>query len=155
VEDIVADCRSLGIVGQTELLLALYMVGTSRLLERPLSAIVLGSSSSGKSYMLGQLARLFPLDQVINATRMTPQALYHGKNGHLKHKFVVAGERSRNTEDVGDATAALRQLQSEGVINKLITVQKGGEWVTQTVTQEGPIAFAETTTLALHSISYG
>ena len=145
IDDIVDDCHSLGIVGERELLLAIYMTGTSRLLDHPLSTIVQGGSSTGKSYMVSQVARLFPVADVINATRMTPQALYHRKS--VAHKFVVAGERSRNTEDVGDATAALRQLQSEGEITKLITMQEEGGFVTRTVTQKGPIAYVETTTL--------
>src|SRR5262249_52612155 len=106
-----ADCRALGIVGERDLALAIWLIGTSRLLDRPLGAIVRGRSSTGKSHVVSQVARLFPADHVIHATRMTPQALYHLPPGSLAHKFVVAGERSRMQDDCqADATAALRQL---------------------------------------------
>lgn len=151
VHEIIADCHALGIVGEEKLLLAIYLIGTSRLLSRPLSAIVQGKSSTGKSHLVSQVARLFPPEQVLNATRMTPQVLYHMES--LSHMFVVTGERSRVQDDASaDATAALRQLQSEGRITKLITEQEGGKHVARKVEQEGPIAYIETTTLAPRTI---
>src|SRR5260370_2885599 len=137
----------MGIVGERNLLLAIYLVGTSRLLEYPLSAIVQGKSSTGKSYLVSEIARLFPQDQVIYATRMTPQALYHMDS--VAHKFVVAGERSRVQDETGaDATAALRQLQSERRIVKQITERgEDGKHITRTVGVEGLIAYVETATL--------
>jgi hypothetical protein len=143
-----ADCKALGIVGERNLALAIYIVGTSRLLDHPLAAIVNGKSSTGKSYLVSKVATLFPKDELVEATRMTPQALYH-MEGSISHKFVVAGERSRIQDDAGaDATAALRQLQSEGHITKQITEKgEGGKFTTQRYTVEGPIAYVETTTL--------
>jgi hypothetical protein len=145
VDEIVRDCQALGIVGEQNLVLAIYLIGTSRLLARPLAAIVQGKSSSGKSNIVHKVARLFPDDVVLNATRITPQALYHYKS--LAHRFVLAGERSRVQDDTAaDATAALRQLQSEGRITKLITGTDGPR-TSELVRQEGPIAYIETTTL--------
>src|SRR5262249_17470526 len=122
------------------------------LLDYPLSAIVRGNSSTGKSYTVNEVARLFPPNQVILATRMTPQALYHMES--VAHKFVVAGERRSVQDEAGaDATAALRQLQSDREMVKEIT-EKGedGKFGTRTVEVEGPIAYVETTTLRSSSI---
>ena len=90
------------------------MSGTSRLLPRPLSVLVQGDSSTGKSHLIARIAELFPPEQVLRATRMTPQALYHLEDP-IAHKFVVGGERSRVQDDASaDATAALRQLRVRG-----------------------------------------
>jgi len=72
VERIVEDCASLGIVGERNLVLAIYLIGTSRLLDRPLSGIVQGRSSSGKSFLVEGVSKLFPDDAVIHATRISP-----------------------------------------------------------------------------------
>jgi hypothetical protein len=152
VDGIVEDCKALGIVGERDLLLGIYLVGTSRLLDRPLSAIVSGPSSSGKSFVVEQVARLFPADQVLHAMRLSPQALSYYEEG-LAHKFVVAGERSRvQGDEAADATAMLRQFQSEGRITKLVTEREEGKFKSRSIEQDGPIAYIETTTLAPNRI---
>jgi hypothetical protein len=146
IERIAEDCGALGIVGERELAQTIYVVGTSRLLDKPLSAIVQGLTGAGKSFIVATVSRCFPVDAVLHATRMTPQAIYH--TGSLAHKFVVAGERSRRQDDdSADATAALRQLQSEGRITKLVTESEEGKFKSRLVEQQGPIAYVETTTL--------
>lgn len=151
VEEIVADFASMGIVGETDTPLAIYLVGTSRLLDEPLSAIVWGPSSSGKSFVVSKVGKCFPGDHVIQATKLSPQALY--PLGSLAHKFVIAGERSRMQDDAGaDATAALRQLQSEGKITKYVCERNGNSQVTRRYEVVGPISYVETTTLGLDKI---
>jgi hypothetical protein len=115
-------------------------------LDKPLSALLLGESATGKSHLIDKTADLMPPRQVLRATRMTPQALYHLEEP-IAHKYVVGGERSRVQDDArADQTAALRQLRSEGRISKLITTSLGNDFVTREVTMEGPIAFVESTT---------
>jgi hypothetical protein len=142
------DIALVGVAGERTLTATLYLVGTSRLLGKPLSAIVRGSSSSGKSYTLEALASLFPPEAVIHAQQMTPQALFHMEPGSLVHKWIVAGERSRlENDDRAEATRALREMISSGRLSKLMPMKVGGEIVTELIAQEGPIAFCETTTL--------
>jgi hypothetical protein len=147
VEQFERDCADLGIVGEVDLALAVYVVGTSRVQTDPLSAIVHGPSGSGKSVIVAKVAQLFPEDHKLDATRMTAQALYHLQTP-IAHRFVVAGERSRIQDDaVADATAALRQLQSEKKITKQIAERDGNGFVTREVRVVGPIAYIETTTV--------
>ncbi len=109
ISRIADDVAALGVAGEPELAVTLYLIGTSRLLDKPLSGIVMGPSSSGKSHANEKVARLFPPETIIPATQMTPQALFHMKPGSLSHKFVVAGERSRIEDDErAEATRALR-----------------------------------------------
>src|SRR5262249_26321375 len=127
---------------------ALYLIGTSRLLERPASGRVFGPTASGKSYVMEKVAEMFPPEALVMATTMTPQALYHMRPGGLVHKFVVAGERSRGPADeVAEGTKALREMISSGRLCKLMPIKVRGEIVTVTIEQEGPIAFVESTSL--------
>ncbi len=147
VDRIIEDLAALGVAGERELVLALYLVGTSRLLTRPLAAIVQGPSSSGKSYLIARVAELFPDETMLRATDITPQALYYMDPGSLAHKFVVAGERShRKAEEAANATKALREMISEGRLDKHVTTKVEGQWQTEHIHQDGPIAFVESTT---------
>jgi len=95
------------------------------------------------------VASLFPPEVVIHATQMTPQALFHMKPGSLRHRFIVAGERSRaENDDTADATRALREMISSGWLTKLMPMKVRGEIQTVTIDQEGPIAYVESTTLS-------
>ncbi len=148
IDRVTEDVALLGVAGERELAATLYLVGTSRLLERPAAARVLGPTSSGKSYVVEKTADLFPAEAVVAATAITPQALYHMPAGALVHKFVVAGERSRGAaDDVAEATKALREMISSGRLSKLMPVKVRDEIVTATIEQEGPIAFVESTSL--------
>jgi hypothetical protein len=143
------DIETAGVAGEEDLRLTLYLVGTSRLLPRPLAAIVQGQSSSGKSFTLERVAGLFPPEAVVLATQMTPQALFHARPGSLSHRWVVAGERSRlENDDKAEATRALREMLSAGRLTKLLPMKVDGEIVTVTIEQAGPIAFVESTTSA-------
>jgi hypothetical protein len=125
------------------------MIGTSRLLRRPLAGIVQGQSSSGKSYTIERVAAMFPKESVIHATQMTPQALFHAQAGSLSHRWVVAGERSRiDNDDKAEATRALREMLAAGRLSKMMPVKLGGEIKTVMIEQPGPIAFVESTTAA-------
>ena len=149
LQRVVADIGAMGVAGEKELAATVYLVGVSRLLRRPLAAIVQGPSSSGKSYVVEKVSNLFPAEVLVRAHQMTPQALFHLEAGSLKNRFVVAGERSRKENDESaEATRALREMISSGELFKLMPVKMGNEIVTQRIHQEGPIAFIETTTLA-------
>jgi hypothetical protein len=137
-----------GVAGEKHLAATLYLVFTSRKLRRPLAARVRGPSTSGKSHVIEGVARLMPPEAVIHATQMTPQALFYMRPGTLRHKLIVAGERSRNEQDeAAEATRALREMISAGRLTKLLPVKVGDTFETQLIEQEGPIAFVESTTL--------
>ena len=149
IDRIEADIEAAGVAGEHDLRLTLYLVGTSRLLPRPLAAIVQGQSSSGKSYPIEKVASLFPPEAIVHATQMTPQALFHARPGSLSHRWVVAGERSRlENDDKAEATRAMREMLSAGRLTKMMPMKVGGEIQTVTIEQEGPIAFVESTTSA-------
>jgi hypothetical protein len=143
------DIAAVGVAGERPLALTLYLVGTSRLLDRPLAAIVQGPSASGKSYIASKVADLFPEEALLRTTDLTANALYYMPQGSLRHRFVVAGERKRNEEDeAADATRALREMLAGGKLSKLVPFKQGnGAMKTEHIQQDGPIAYVETTSL--------
>lgn len=143
--------EALGIVGEILLALAIFFVATSRLLSRPLSGCVQSASGSGKSYVTTQVLRLFPEDEVVQATSITDQALYYLPPGSLKHKVLFRAERKhadpRDPAGAANAGLQFRELISEGVLSKMVTCRgDDGTPKTMQITQEGPVAFLETTT---------
>jgi hypothetical protein len=148
IQHVLDDVAACGVAGERELVAAIYLVGVSRLLPRPLAAIVQAPSSTGKSYVVDKTAALFPAETVIHATAMTAQCLYYLPAAALRHKFIVAGERSRKEDDdTADATRALREMIGSGRLTKLVPMKEGGRIVTHQIEQPGPIAYIETTTL--------
>jgi hypothetical protein len=144
------DLESLGIAGESELGLTAYLIGVSRLLDRPLSGRIHGHTASGKSFILETVFGLFPPEIVLNATQLTSQALFHVPPGTLKHRLIVAGERSRQIDrGSADSTRALREMQASGRLTKLRVARSGH---TEMIEQDGPIAFVESTTLQAEQI---
>jgi hypothetical protein len=150
IKYVIDDVAALGVAGERELTATVYLIGTSRLLDRPLAGIVQGPSSSGKSHLIEKTACLFPPEAIIHAAQMMPQALFHMKPGSLSHRFIVAGERSRTEDDERiEATRALREMLSAGKLTKLMPVKVEGNRIeTVRIEQDGPIAYVESTTLA-------
>lgn len=148
LESIGEDIERLGVVGEQNNRLIIYLVGTSAQLARPLAVIVSGSSSSGKSFLCERVSRLFPPEVVMQATGMTTNALYYFEKGTLSHRFIVAGERSRvEDDDQAEATRALREMIEGGRLSKAVPVKEGDRTITKLIEQPGPIAYLETTTL--------
>jgi hypothetical protein len=146
-EEIDRNFEAMGVAGEKRVMRGLYMVATSRLLNKPLGGLAQGESGSGKSAMIEATTQFMPPESVIRATRLTPQALYHLEEPPT-HKFVAGGERSRMQDDwMAEQTAALRQLRSEGKIVKQITEKNGSDHITREKVVEGPISFVESTTL--------
>jgi hypothetical protein len=150
IDQILYDAEAIGVVGEQVLAATVYVLGTSRLLDKPLSAITQGVTSSGKSYVQQRTGELFPAEAVLRATDITTNALYYMPLGGLLHKFVVAGERSRmESDDRAEATRALREMISGGELRKVVPVKSPeGGMVSREVWQPGPIAFIESTTVA-------
>lgn len=149
LEIVYDDLTYLGLVGERNLAQICWLIGCSRLLEHPLAGVILGPTGAGKSYVLEKVAMLFPEETVLCISSATPQAWYYLPTGSLKHRFVVLGERlqSQDQETI-DANKAWRELISSGKLSKMVPRRtETGEIITDIVTQPGPIAFLETTTV--------
>lgn len=144
VQRILADMESLGYMGEEEAKLLGYCVSVSRLLDKPLSAIIQSGSGAGKSFLAETVQELTPPEGVVFYSRLSPQALYHMPKDYLRHKMVRMEER------VGGESCdyQIRALQSANVLKQCIVVKDPitGQLHAKENEVLGPIAYWETTT---------
>lgn len=152
-EQISADISAIGVAGEKQLSAMLYVIMTSRLLDKPLSAIVQGASASGKSYIIETVAKLMPPEAVVQAHDFSDQALYYLPSGSLVHKIIISGERvnEHRSKDgyAEDNTKAFREMVASGELIKAVTVKgNDGKPKTVIIRQAGPVCYLESTTAA-------
>ncbi len=128
----------LGYVGEERVKRLTYLVATSRLLAKPLSAILVAPLSSGKSELLERVVQMLPEESVEFLSRLTPQALFYAGGDYLAHKVIVVDEQAGA---VG-AEYPIRTLQSRGVLRLTVTVKGRIE----SREAKGPIALLSSTT---------
>ena len=138
--------KELGIFGEDCLAKFIYLAAISRHFDEPVNLVVLGTSSSGKSYVTQQVGKCFPPESTFVFTSASPKAsLYTEKN--LEHALLIFGERSKApVEEQGEATGMLRQLLSDHKITHEVTESIDGKLGTREVTKHGPVSYIETTT---------
>lgn len=127
----VADVQRAGVVGEAKLIKLLKLVEVSRLLERPLGAIVKGSPGSGKSETVKAVLQHSAPQDLEEWSGLTRHALAHLK-APLAGKVVFLAE----ADGAGAAAAELRVLFSEGRLRRQAA---GGESLV-----EGRFAFIST-----------
>ena len=139
--DAVADeVRSRGLVGEERLAQTLYLVFTSRLLDKQVSAGVKGHSASGKSYTVETVTRFFPPEAYLEFTAMSERALVYSTEEYA-HRTLVVYEVTALREGVEDDMTSyfVRSLLSEGRIVYPVTVRdKDGGFTTKKIIKEGP-----------------
>lgn len=145
-----SDIEAMGVEGERELALTVYVVLTSRLLPTPLKAVVQGSSSSGKTFVVERVAELFPPEAIFKATSLSDQAWYYLDDGAVRHRAVILGEREQS-KDPGriDARRAWRELVASNEATRVVTIMDPATREPRTVTKtvKGPCSFIETTTV--------
>jgi hypothetical protein len=144
---VIQDVQDLGVAGEEEMIATLYLTGTSRLLPRPLATMTTGASSSGKSYVLEQVSMLFPNEAKFVVSTSSSKSFYYLPEGSLQHKWVIFGEQARTaSEESEDVKRTLREMLSAGRISRAVSLANNGQISTHVFTQEGPIAFSDSTT---------
>ena len=138
LDRIVKDMEHLGYIGENDNKILGYLIGLSRKLEEPLSGIVVSSSGVGKSKLVDTIQIFTPNEDVVFASKLTPQSLYYMTKDFLKNKLLVIEERTGSEL----ADYAIRTLQSKGSLTLAAPVKS------QTVFFEvqGPVSILETTT---------
>ncbi len=136
--------KKLGVVGEEKIALTHYIVFTSRLTGEPLSEIVKGESSVGKSYVVIRVMLMFPKDAYRDLTDATAQSFFYAPEDHFSHKIIVIFEKhgSQKTD------YSIRTLQSEKKLKLQATVKdpESGQYKTEYKEVLGPTGFITTTT---------
>jgi ABC-type dipeptide/oligopeptide/nickel transport system ATPase component len=132
-----------GVIGEELNRLIMYIVFTSRKMQRPLHIISFGSSGSGKSHLQEKVSELIPTEDKIELTSVSGNAFYYYVNDDLGHKVILI-------EDYDGVFAALypiRELQSKQKISRTISVRdRNGNQRTLHLTVKGPVCIAGCTT---------
>jgi len=135
------------VVGEDINKLLLYLIYTSRLMKKPISCLIKGLSSSGKTYLMGKVLSLIPPEGHITIQQATGRALYYMGELDLKHKMIIIGEMHGAEE----TQYSLREAQDGIGEGDLIiaTVEKDPDTnQNQTVIKRvaGPCGFVSSTT---------
>jgi hypothetical protein len=132
-----------GVVGEERIAKLLYLAITSRFLDRPVSIVVKGPSSGGKSFTVEQVLRFFPASAYYVLTSMSEKALAY-IDEDLRHRIIVIYEAAGMAGKT--ASYLMRTLLSEGQINHQ-TVELTKEGLRpRRIQVEGPVGLLVTTT---------
>lgn len=139
-----AELHSRGFVGSTNTPKLIFLVLMSRLLPRPVSLVLRGLSSAGKSYNVESVLPFFPESAYFSRSGMSERALVYSEED-FRHRILYIAEAEAVA---GESLSAyfLRTLISE---NKLVyeTTEKDGEHhVTRVIEKPGPTGVILTTT---------
>ncbi|MDA2918354.1 hypothetical protein MYX76_02465 [Desulfobacterota bacterium AH_259_B03_O07] len=149
LEQMLEQSERAGYVGETINKVILFLAIISSFFDRAISCTVKGPSSAGKSALVGVILKFFPKDILVEASILTPKALYHYK-GTLSHKVLHVFEREGSKE----SDYPMRTSLSEG---KIVWVgvakdEATGEHKTQTkeIPAEGLVILETTTERTIH-----
>jgi hypothetical protein len=144
-------CGALGLVGEDKNARLLYLALTSRLLAKPISVVVKGPSSGGKSYTVETVLKAFDHAAYLDFTSMSEHALVYDERP-IANKFIVLYEASGLGQDKQGEPSVLayciRSLLSEGRIF-YTTVEKSDDGMAaRVIERQGPTGLITTTTWA-------
>ena len=137
------DVRKCGLVGEEATACVLYLALTSRVFKRPVSVVVKGPSSGGKSYTVMIALQFMPLSAYYTMSAMSDKALIYWEEP-LVHRHLVLYEAAGVASDFLDY--AIRSLLSEGEL-RYLTVESTPEGIVpREIVREGPTGLFLTTT---------
>jgi len=111
LDKVVETVHALGVVGEDRIIKLAYLVTTSRVLKNPVSLVVKGVSSGGKSWTVENVLRLFPKEAFLARTGLSPHALAYSEENFSHRTLVVFEWEGTNTDE---GSYLLRSLLSEG-----------------------------------------
>jgi len=138
------DLRKCGIIGEKHGCKLMYLCVTTRFFLEPVSVVVKGDSSGGKSYTTGGVLKFFPSDAYIDLTSMSEKALIYAE-ASFEHRFLWIYEAAGLENP--SVRYLIRTLLSEGRIKYMVTGNVSGGRASKTIEKEGPTGLILTTTL--------
>lgn len=139
-------CQMAGLRGEQRAAQLLYLIVTSRMLDRIVSAALKGPSAAGKSFLVETVLGFFPPSAFYALSAMSERALAYDTEP-LRHRILVLYEAA----GLGSSFASylMRSLLTEGRVS-YVTVEKTKAGLrSRRIEREGPTGLLTTTT-ALH-----
>src|SRR5215217_5828585 len=137
------ELKRLGVAGESSTAQILYLAVTSRLLTKPVSVAVKGTSSSGKSYLVERTLNYFPESAYYALTAMSERALAYSEEP-ISHRFLVVYEAAGLSGDF--QTYLIRSLLSEGRLRYEVVEKTSEGLKPRLIEREGPTGLLITTT---------
>jgi len=119
----ILDClknwlTEIGIVGESENKIALWLFLLSRVTKKPIHCVVFGQSSSGKSELVKNILLTIPDQDVLEFTSLSSHALEY-RDGDIIGKVIAIAE----LDGAEDVEYIIRVAQSEGKIIRAYTIK--------------------------------
>jgi hypothetical protein len=133
--------EQIGVIGERTTCLILVLAGLTKDFDKPVSILIKGQSSTGKSETTKAVLSAFPPESVLARASMSRKAPVHGSED-LRGKILFIAEY----RGAKDALYLTRLLQSEGTISHEYTTLSGRERGTAVASRRGsPVIFSTTT----------
>lgn len=146
--DVLAKLRAAvtaaGYAGDPWVIELIYLAGTTRLFDRPVSLNITAASSSGKSFALAMGLRTLPEEAVYELTAASEKAFIY-TDEEFAHRIIVLAEASGVSG--GFMAYALRSLLSEGRLRYEVTNFEARR--TEKIEKQGPTGLFLSTTGAI------
>ncbi|MFK7102274.1 toprim domain-containing protein, partial [Flavobacterium oreochromis] len=110
----------IGIVGEEDNRLLQFVTATTYKMNYNLHVLYQGSSGSGKTHTIKQIALLIPPEDVIYLTRVTESSLYNYKNGEFMYKLIVFEDLDGLKEE---ALLAVREMISNKKLSSSTSIK--------------------------------
>lgn len=144
------ELRARSFVGSTQTAQLVFLVMVSRLLPRPVSLVLRGLSSAGKSYTVESVLPFFGPTAYLNRSGMSDRALVY-TDEDFRHRMIYIAEAEAIAGD-GLSAYFLRTLISENRIVYEVVEKVDDQHVTRQIVKPGPTGLILTTTrLRLHA----
>ncbi|HXV05732.1 MAG TPA: hypothetical protein VFP23_07530 [Solirubrobacterales bacterium] len=127
--------------GSVAVVMVIVLAIVSRLLDKPVSLLIRGESSAGKSYAMKCATELMAPDSIYALTAMSEKALAYGQED-LSHRMMVLYED--DALGGGTITYLMRSLLSEGRIEYEFVDFENGRGTTK-IEREGPTGLITST----------
>ncbi|GAB9076954.1 hypothetical protein BDS110ZK23_24550 [Bradyrhizobium diazoefficiens] len=138
--------REHGFAGSTNNPLMVYLSTLTRMFDDPVSAVIKGRSSSGKSFALHAGLRYVPDAAYHLLHGLSSKSLLHAAKHNLKNRFLIIQEAAGFGSE---GWPFLRQMLTEGKLNYMTVKQtREGHEGAVLATVEGPMGVLMTTTQA-------
>ena len=144
LEEFAKSAERGGVAGEVRALKLLYLIMTSRVLDHPVSAVLKGPSSAGKSFLVTRASRYFPESAYLAVTSTSSKALAY-TNETLSHRVLIIYEAAGISGDF--QSYLLRTLMSEGDIRYITVDSTEAGLAARSLHVEGPTSLILTTTL--------
>lgn len=145
VNHLKAAMLKVGLIGETENGLLLFLIFLTRYFNTPLHALVHGSTGSGKTNLLKSILKLVPGESKYETTALTENVLFRPPyKDFWKNKILLIEDLDGSYK----ALLPLREFMTNQYISKLANDPnpKTGKYEQVTLEAEGPIVIAGATT---------